>query len=159
MYADHTPGNALWRLQEALELWRPEGVSFDRWMAVTYRIALSLLYDYERLMRYRLWRPVSHPVSDWPLAVCDYKTIQPQDLHEVDTVLPHRVNEIYHLEYNPKQRWYYMSNQEPDEAILMKTTDSDPSCAKCGEPRDDFVGSGRITDDSHQQFLHTQRLM
>ena len=70
-------------------------------------------------------------MTDWPLAVCDYTSIRPQDLHEIDTVLPHRVNEIYHLEHNQSQRWYYMSNQEPGEAILMKTFDSDSGLATC----------------------------
>ncbi|KAJ8133390.1 hypothetical protein O1611_g238 [Lasiodiplodia mahajangana] len=111
-HIDHTKGNAFWRFKEAMQMFRPNGVEYSRWFAVT------------------LWRPISHSVVDWPLAVCDFTTIEEGDIHSVDTVLPHRVNEIYHLQHNTGQRWYYMSNQKPDEAILMKILDTDENSAQ-----------------------------
>lgn len=70
-------------------------------------------------------------MTDCPLAVCDYTSISKEDLHLVDTVLPHRVNEIYHLVHNPAHKWYYMSDQTPTEGILMKIYDTDDSFSKC----------------------------
>jgi len=110
-HIDHTAGNALWRLQEALSVSRPEGITYNNWMAIT------------------LWRPIHHPVTDWPLSVCDFASIEKGDLHAVDTVLPHRVNEIYHLQHSPNHRWYYMSQQGPKEALVMKIFDSNTARA------------------------------
>ena len=76
--------------------------------------------------KHRVWCPLNHPVTDWPLAVCDCRTVDPeQDLEEVDTVLPHRVNEIYHLRHNSSHKWYYMRKQQPNEALIMKICDSE----------------------------------
>ncbi|KAH6989254.1 hypothetical protein BKA56DRAFT_668414 [Ilyonectria sp. MPI-CAGE-AT-0026] len=111
-HVDHSSGNVRWRLQEALSRSRPNGIIYDRWLAVI------------------LWRPLSNPVTDWPLAVCDFTSIEDEDLHAVDTVLPHRVNEIYHLEHNPGHKWYYMSDQCPNESLVMKIFDSDAAQAQ-----------------------------
>ena len=41
-----------------------------------------------------------------------------------DQVFPDRVGEIYHLTYNPSQRWYYAPRMTPDEVLLIKGWDS-----------------------------------
>lgn len=69
---------------------------------------------------------------DWPLAVCDFRSVDAEeDLEMVDTVLPHRVNEIYHLRHNKAHRWYYLSDQKPSEALIMKIHDSKDTDSRC----------------------------
>ena len=47
-----------------------------------------------------------HPVCrDRPLALCDCRSIDPEDLITADRVLPHAVGEVYFLGHNENQKW------------------------------------------------------
>ena len=48
----------------------------------------------------------------------------PDDLLATDLIYPDRTGEIYHLAYNPRQRWYYFPDMRRDEALLIKGYDS-----------------------------------
>ena len=71
-----------------------------------------------------LWRPINGPVKRSPLALLDASTLDPDDLLATDLVYPDRIGEIYHLAYNPLQRWYYFPDMLRDEALLIKGYDS-----------------------------------
>ncbi|MCA8863957.1 MULTISPECIES: CmcJ/NvfI family oxidoreductase [unclassified Halomonas] len=71
-----------------------------------------------------LWRPISGPVKRSPLALLDASTLDPDDLLATDLIYPDRTGEIYHLAYNPRQRWYYFPDMRRDEALLIKGYDS-----------------------------------
>lgn len=71
-----------------------------------------------------LWRPMSGPVKRSPLAVLDASTLNSNDLLATDLVYPDRIGEIYHLAYNPQQRWYYFPDMRRDEVLLIKGYDS-----------------------------------
>lgn len=71
-----------------------------------------------------LWRPIDHPVETAPLALCDARTVTPQDLVATDLVYPDKVGEVYSFTYNPQHRWYYYPRQQPDEVLLLKIYDS-----------------------------------
>jgi hypothetical protein len=70
------------------------------------------------------WRPVGGPVLRTPLAVCDARTIAPEDLIPSDLVYPDRRGETYGVAYNPRHRWYWHPIQTPTEATLIKVYDS-----------------------------------
>ncbi|KAJ6460955.1 hypothetical protein C8R45DRAFT_1108777 [Mycena sanguinolenta] len=72
-----------------------------------------------------LWRPISHPADDTPLALCDFRSVDPEaDVLAVALVYPDREGETYGVKYNPKQRWTYFSGVKPEELILIKCYDS-----------------------------------
>ena len=71
-----------------------------------------------------LWRPIKSPVLDAPLAVCDARSVKPQDLIASDLVYRDRLGETYNLIYNPGQRWFYAPEMRADEALLLKCYDS-----------------------------------
>ena len=77
-----------------------------------------------------VWRPINHPARDWPLAVADARTVKPDDLIASDLLFPHRKGEIYGVAYDPAQRWLYVPDLQPDEAMLIKCWDSDASVAQ-----------------------------
>lgn len=77
-----------------------------------------------------VWRPIAYPARDWPLVLGDARSIAPEDLIAQDLIFPHRTGEIYALAYNPAQRWLYIPDLRPDEAIFIKCWDSDPSVAR-----------------------------
>jgi hypothetical protein len=71
-----------------------------------------------------LWRPIKSPVLDAPLAVCDARSVEPQDLVASDLVFRDRRGETYNLIYNPEQRWFYAPQMRSDEVLLLKCFDS-----------------------------------
>jgi hypothetical protein len=83
----------------------------------------------EELLKHRfaeinVWRPIRGPVESSPLAVCDAKSIEPQDFVPSDLVYPDKVGETYRFKHNPGHRWYYFPYLERTEAILLKCYDS-----------------------------------
>ncbi len=79
-----------------------------------------------------LWRPIVGPVWDNPLAVCDARSVSPEDLvatdihhfGEHDVSAPRHSGQIYSVRYNPAHRWFYVSEMRPDEVLLLKCYDS-----------------------------------
>ena len=77
-----------------------------------------------------VWRPIHHVARDWPLAIADARSVAPRDLVASDLIFPHRRGEIYLLRHDPAQRWLYIPDLDPDEAILIKCWDSDEGVAR-----------------------------
>ena len=77
-----------------------------------------------RIIQINVWRPIRGPVARSPLALADASSVRPKDLIATDQVFPNRVGEIYHLAYDPSQRWYYAPAMTPDEVLLIKGWDS-----------------------------------
>jgi hypothetical protein len=79
-----------------------------------------------------LWRPIVGPVRDNPLAMCDVRSVQPEDFVETEIqhygednlAKPRHVGEIYSVRYNPAHRWFYASDMQPTEVLLLKCYDS-----------------------------------
>jgi len=71
-----------------------------------------------------LWRPITSPVLDAPLAVCDARSVTPRDLVASELVYRDRRGETYNLVYNPGQRWFYAPEMRTDEVLLLKCFDS-----------------------------------
>jgi len=84
-----------------------------------------------RTVKFNVWRVLSEPPQDVPLAVCDARTLSPQDLVEADAVfdVPDRPEwsfEALLVRHNAAHRWCYFSNMTRDEAIIFTTNDSEP---------------------------------
>ncbi len=77
-----------------------------------------------RIVQVNVWRPIRGPVQRSPLALADASTINLDDLIATDQVFPDRVGEIYHLAYEPGQRWYYAPQMTRGEVLLIKGWDS-----------------------------------
>lgn len=83
----------------------------------------------EELLKHRfgvvnVWRPIRGPVIDSPLALCDARTFSDADLIASDLVYAHVRGETSRVEFRPEHRWYYFSEQERDEALLIRVHDS-----------------------------------
>ncbi|MDR6859904.1 CmcJ/NvfI family oxidoreductase [Variovorax guangxiensis] len=70
-----------------------------------------------------LWRPLS-TVERLPLALCDARSIAPEDLVPSDLVYRDKVGETYSFLHNPAHRWYWFPKLRPDEVLLLKIYDS-----------------------------------
>jgi hypothetical protein len=79
-----------------------------------------------------VWRPLRGPVRDRPLALCDTRTVSPDEFVETDiehygdddAAKPRHVGQIYSLHYSPKHRWFYVADMQPSEVLLFKCYDS-----------------------------------
>lgn len=71
-----------------------------------------------------IWRPLRGPVRTAPLALCDAQSIDTKDLVVTERRARDRVGEIFHVAFNPQQRWFYFPDMQADEVIAIKTYDS-----------------------------------
>src|SRR6202521_5465038 len=72
----------------------------------------------------QVWRPIRHPVETFPLAICDARSLSPNDLLVSERVYPNRVGQTYAITYNPEHRWYWFPRMRRDEALVFKVFDS-----------------------------------
>jgi hypothetical protein len=124
-HTDYTPASALQRLRRELGPHAEAGLS--------------------RFVQVNLWRPIRGPVRDAPLALCDGASIAAQALRAVELRYPQRTGEIYYLVHEPRQRWYFASDMEADEAWLFKNFDSRPPGPGRAAPHSAF------TDPRHER--------
>jgi hypothetical protein len=94
-----------------------------------------------RYAGYNVWRVLAEPPQDVPLAVCDARTVELDDLVPGDAVFdapgaPEFSFEAYLVRHSPRHRWSYFSGMKPDEALVFKAYDTDdtqplrvPHCA------------------------------
>jgi len=72
-----------------------------------------------------LWRPLEHPAWDWPLALCDGRSVDfKHDVVPVTLRYPDREGETYGVKYSPEHKWKYLRGMQPDEFVLIKCFDS-----------------------------------
>jgi hypothetical protein len=89
---------------------------------------------HSRWVMYNVWRAITPPPQDFPLAVCDAQSFTPADEVTVTAITEERNSgEIVHdtvgYVHNPDHRWYYFPDMTIDEVIVFKSGDSDPSGA------------------------------
>jgi hypothetical protein len=83
----------------------------------------------DKKYRFRIintWRPLVAKLEDRPLAVCDYRTLQLDDLVASDRIYAHLKTQLYYIKYNPQHRWYWFSHQTPRELLMMIMYDTKP---------------------------------
>ncbi|PVH81087.1 hypothetical protein DL98DRAFT_571444 [Cadophora sp. DSE1049] len=72
-----------------------------------------------------IWRPLSGPNNDWPLALCDFTSIDCQnDIALADILHRDRIGENQLLYHNSKHRWYYIPGQQPEDLLIFRNADS-----------------------------------
>ena len=70
------------------------------------------------------WHSIGDRVESWPLAVCDARSIAPEDFIATDLVYRDRVGEVFNLAHSSAHRWYYFPRMERERTILLKCFDS-----------------------------------
>lgn len=71
-----------------------------------------------------VWRPLTDPVEDYPLALVDARSLTADQLVDTERRAPNHVGEIQLALHAPQQRWFYYSAMRPAEVLLFKTFDS-----------------------------------
>ena len=89
-----------------------------------------------RSAQYNVWRVLSGAPQDVPLALCDYTSVdEAADLIDCRAIFdtpgkPEWSFGNYVIAHNPAHRWCYYSDMTPAEAIVFKTSESDPARAQ-----------------------------
>lgn len=83
-----------------------------------------------RSAQYNIWRVLTPPPQDVPLAVCDARSLAAEDLIPADAMFDVNGQIVMSFEallvrHNPAQRWAYFSGMSREEALVFKTHDSD----------------------------------
>ena len=84
----------------------------------------------QRLEGFNIWRVLTPPPQNVPLAVCDRRTVAPEDLVRADGIYDEGepetwpVSEAYLLRHNPAHRWVWFRDMQPDEALVFRAYDN-----------------------------------
>jgi hypothetical protein len=98
----------------------------------------------QRLIVYHVWRVLSEPPQDVPLAVLDARTVAQDDLRPSDcvygqsgdpTICP--VLGAYVLCHSLIHRWLYYPDMQPNEVLIFRSYDNEPVW-RAGVPRSHF---------------------
>lgn len=106
-----------------------------------------------------VWKPLRGPVRDWPLAFCDPTTVTISDLHPGDLVYDDYVVENMQLHYASNQKWYYLSDQGPEEAWVFVQSDSDKTKTKAGVPHSSFPLPASTTPPEPRESIEVRCLV
>lgn len=126
-------------LPNALPALYPHGDTTDSSAAYLAQAIASQIPGLElekarRWAHFNMWRPITPPPQDYPLAVCDARSIQPGDGITVVAETVTRTTGAFSFDttgylYNSSHRWCYFRDMTPEEVIVFKTHDSDPARA------------------------------
>lgn len=89
-------------------------------------------WQWSRVAAFNLWRVFTPAPQDVPLAICDARTVEPQDLIFADAIFDEPDGPEWSFEGlvvapNPSHRWIWFSDMTRDELIIFVTNDSDAS--------------------------------
>ncbi len=106
-----------------------------------------------------VWRSISGPVYNHPLALCDATTVKGEDLVSVERRAEERIGEIQVALHGPEQRWYYYPAMQMDEALLIKTFDSETDGRTRFTIHTSFEDPGAPVDAPPRESIETRCLL
>ncbi|MEN0060713.1 MAG: CmcJ/NvfI family oxidoreductase [Myxococcota bacterium] len=94
-------------------------------------LAARALAPTGRFALINVWRNIApEPVVTHPLALCDARTVEPEDLVVFEIHYADRVGENYFAKAALRHRWIYWSGLTRDEGLLIKQWDSAGALAR-----------------------------
>ena len=78
-----------------------------------------------RVAFFNVWKPLYRTVEELPLAMCDATTAADDDMLIMKLKYRERTGEIFVMRYSVAHRWYYFPAMTPEQALLLKTYDSE----------------------------------
>jgi hypothetical protein len=64
-------------------------------------------------------------LHDYPLALCDFRSLDPEkDLEPQDIVDRDEVLENVHVYHRPQHKWHYLSGQRDSELLVFRQADT-----------------------------------
>ena len=114
---------------------------------ISHELAHHVLADGGRFAIINLWRNIAtEPVLSMPLALCDSRSVDPQDLVVFEIHYEDRIGENYFAKHADRHRWFYYPEMSNDEVLLIKQWDSSGPLAQ---------SEGRMSDASDPNATST----
>ncbi|KAH9939064.1 uncharacterized protein BXZ73DRAFT_44270 [Epithele typhae] len=132
---------------------------------IRLRTALPHLADQLMKRRFQilnLWRPIENAAVDWPLALCDARTVDvAKELVPVRMVCPEgRAGETFSVRHGKGHRWHFLRGMTPEECVIFKCFDSidDGSVARF-TPHSAFADPTAPDDAPYRQSIELRVLV
>ncbi|MBV8337393.1 MAG: methyltransferase, partial [Alphaproteobacteria bacterium] len=93
-----------------------------------------------RVAFYNFWKPLRGTVEEKPLAMCDVTSSTNEDFLTMKLRYRDRDGEIFVLRHSARHYWWYFPHMTKDQAILLKTYDSE------ADGRARFIGHSAFDD-------------
>ena len=133
---DHTARAADPELREQKQVREPATLVHNDYTAKSGYVCLQeqLGEEAEALSKGRfqivnVWRPLVDPVVNWPLVMCDARSIDIIDQVDTERRSSTHTGEILLVTHNPSHQWFYYPQMHPNEVLVFKTFDSE-SCGR-----------------------------
>ena len=78
-----------------------------------------------RVAFYNVWKSLVDVVEELPLACCDARSSTDEDMLVMNLKYSDRTGEIYVMRHSPDHKWWYFPKMTADQALLLKTYDSE----------------------------------
>ena len=78
-----------------------------------------------RVAFFNVWKPLYRTVQELPLAMCDATSATTDDMLLMPLKYRDRTGEIFVMRHSPSHRWFYFPEMTPEQALLLKTYDSE----------------------------------
>ncbi|KAJ4299615.1 hypothetical protein N0V90_004861 [Kalmusia sp. IMI 367209] len=112
-----------------------------------------------RIQCVNVWKPLKGPVRDWPLALCDARTVDAErDLEPSDLVYSEYVVENRQCYHSDRHKWWYISDQQPNEAWVFMQSDSNPG-AVSGVAHSAFPNPLSKAEDPPRESIEARALV
>ncbi|KAI0834423.1 hypothetical protein F5Y06DRAFT_300523 [Hypoxylon sp. FL0890] len=105
-----------------------------------------------------VWRPLGPPLRDWPLALCDVRSVNEEDKVKADLIYPGYEGENTLLYFSPHYRFYFVDGQKEDEIWIFKQFDSASGVAG-GCPHGSFKSPQTTTSSISSQSIDIAALV
>ena len=113
----------------------------------------------QRFAIVNVWRSIAGPVYNHHVTLCDASTVAPEELVSVERRAEERIGEIQVALHGPEQRWYYYPAMKMDEALLIKTFDSETDGRTRFTIHTSFEDPGAPVDAPPRESIETRCLL
>jgi hypothetical protein len=106
-----------------------------------------------RVQYITIWKPLRGPLHDYPLALCDKRSVDVQkDLEPQDIVDRDEVLENVHVYHRKNHAWCYLNGQKDTELLIFRQADTLQK--GYGKSHHDRVIDRRLSHDNLYQGHH-----
>ena len=103
-----------------------------------------------------IWRSVVGVVETNPLAICDARSVALSDMVATERRAAERVGETYRLTHNPNQQWFYFPLMQRNEAMLIKSYESEEDGRARFAPHTAIVDPKTAPDAKPRQSIESR---
>ena len=103
-----------------------------------------------------VWRSIVGKVERDPLALCDARSVSLKNLVATERRAKERVGETYRLTFDPEQKWFYFPRMKKNEAILIKSYESDTNGRARFTPHTAFEDPTSESNGAQRQSIESR---